>query len=152
MRVLLLTVLVALPACTESAKRAANEPDTILTRTDAETEKLEAAVAPFVAEARKTWPEAKKRYLVGLPKGEIFYVSMHIYADNTFEHGFLRVTSIKNGIINGTIANEMIELKTVKEGDAYSVKEADLYDWMIAKPDGSEEGNVVGKFIETYRP
>jgi hypothetical protein len=32
------------------------------------------------------------------------------------------------------------------------VSEAELLDWLITKPDGSEEGNVVGKFLDTYRP
>jgi hypothetical protein len=27
-----------------------------------------------------------------------------------------------------------------------------LLDWLITRPDGTEEGNVVGKFIDTYRP
>ena len=32
----------------------------------------------------------------------------------------------------------------------YSFPESELVDWLIAKPDGSEEGNVVGKFLDTY--
>ena len=30
--------------------------------------------------------------------------------------------------------------------------ESDLLDWVIRKPYGSEEGNVVGKFLDTYNP
>jgi hypothetical protein len=36
--------------------------------------------------------------------------------------------------------------------DQHAVAEAELLDWLITKPDGSEEGNVVGKFVDTYRP
>jgi hypothetical protein len=36
--------------------------------------------------------------------------------------------------------------------DPYPLPEADLLDWLITKPYGSEKGNVVGKFLETYRP
>ena len=27
--------------------------------------------------------------------------------------------------------------------------EKDILDWLIAKPDGSEEGNFIGKFLDT---
>ena len=37
-------------------------------------------------------------------------------------------------------------------GQFYSLPESQLIDWMIAKPDGTEEGNEVGKFLDTYHP
>jgi hypothetical protein len=30
----------------------------------------------------------------------------------------------------------------------YSFQESELVDWLISRPDGSEEGNVVGKFLD----
>ncbi len=39
-----------------------------------------------------------------------------------------------------------------KEGDEFRISKTELLDWTISKPDGSEEGNVVGKFLETYQP
>ena len=35
-----------------------------------------------------------------------------------------------------------------KAGDSYTLSERDIVDWVIVRPDGSEEGNVVGKFVE----
>jgi hypothetical protein len=35
-----------------------------------------------------------------------------------------------------------------KRGDAYQFPESALTNWAIRKPDGSEEGNVVGKFLD----
>ena len=32
------------------------------------------------------------------------------------------------------------------------MKESDVLDWTISKPDGTEEGNFVGKFLDTYKP
>ena len=49
-------------------------------------------------------------------------------------------------------ATELISLKKLHNGDPVTVKEAELVDWMIARPDGSEEGNVVGKFLDTWKP
>ena len=37
-------------------------------------------------------------------------------------------------------------------GQSYTFPEEDLIDWMVARPDGSEEGNVVGVFLDSYRP
>jgi hypothetical protein len=36
-------------------------------------------------------------------------------------------------------------------GDPYKLSERDLTDWLISKPDGSEEGNVVGKFLDEWK-
>jgi hypothetical protein len=33
-----------------------------------------------------------------------------------------------------------------------TVQEKDVYDWTISRPDGSEDGNYVGKFLDTYHP
>ena len=35
-------------------------------------------IAPFIAESRKTYPEAKQRYESGLPKNDIFFVSARL--------------------------------------------------------------------------
>ena len=35
-------------------------------------------------------------------------------------------------------------------GDSYQFSESDLLDWLITHPDGSEEGNFVGKFLDSY--
>ena len=34
----------------------------------------------------------------------------------------------------------------------YTLPDSEVVDWMFSKPDGSEEGNVVGKFLDTYKP
>lgn len=35
-------------------------------------------------------------------------------------------------------------------GQPYGCAERDLVDWMISHPDGTEEGNAVRKFLDTY--
>src|SRR5437763_13830640 len=39
-----------------------------------EVDEFRAAIAPYVEKGRKTYPEAKKRYLAGLPAGQHFFV------------------------------------------------------------------------------
>ena len=43
--------------------------------TEAQAAALERAIAPYVAKARETYPEAKKRYLAGLPPKHTFFVT-----------------------------------------------------------------------------
>ena len=32
------------------------------------------------------------------------------------------------------------------------VPELEVLDWTVSKPDGTEDGNFVGKFLDTYKP
>lgn len=115
--------------------------------------KYEAAIAPHVAQAKKSWPDAKRRYLAGLPAGHSFFVTTHLRdSQGHSETAFVRVESIRGGLISGRIATQLQLVETHRFGDAYSFREDSLIDWTISNPDGSEEGNVVGKFLETYRP
>lgn len=112
---------------------------------------LNAALAPYVAEARKTYPAAKARFLQGLPRGEHFFVTTRLY-DNAgnFEQVFIAVHAIKNGTVYGVIASDIMAVSGYKLGDYYSFPESRILDWLITHPDGTEEGNVVGKFLDTY--
>jgi len=136
------------------APLAANAPaDQPLSITADQLRAYDRAIEPYVAQARQTWPEAKRRFLAGLPRGHIFFVTIHLTdASNRRETVFIRVQSIAEGVISGLIATDLQFIQGHKLGDAYSFLEDDLIDWTIAKPDGSEEGNVVGKFLDTYRP
>ena len=112
----------------------------------------EQAIAPYVEKAKQTWPDAKRRYLAGLPPGHVFFVTARLLgAEGRSETAFIRVQSIKEGVISGVISTELQLIPTHKTGDSYSFREDDLVDWMVARPDGSEEGNVVGKFLDTYQ-
>src|ERR1051325_5410845 len=49
-------------------------------------------IEPYVKQARKTFAKAKKRFRKGLPKGEIFFVTVRIFDnDGKFEQVFIRV-------------------------------------------------------------
>lgn len=115
------------------------------------TDKMNRAIAPYVEQARKSWPGAKKRYLAGLPKGQIFFVTVQLVEGSEIEQCFVQVTKVAGGKIQGTLATDPIGIKKLRRGDPLTVKESEIVDWMIAMPDGSEEGNVVGKFLDTWQ-
>jgi uncharacterized protein YegJ (DUF2314 family) len=111
------------------------------------------AIAPYVEQAKKSWPQAKENYLKGLPPRHVFFVTTELVdVRGKRESVFVEVQKIEKGIITGLIANEISTVSGFKQGQAHSVPEGEIWDWTISKPDGSEEGNVVGKFLETYKP
>jgi len=119
---------------------------------ESQLEAIEAAVAPYIAQAKKTYPDAKKRYLTGLPEGHGFYAVTKLRDDRgTEEQVFIAVTKISDGKISGRVASAIRAVKGYKQGDAYEFPESDLIDWLITRPDGTEEGNVVGKFLDEWQ-
>jgi uncharacterized protein YegJ (DUF2314 family) len=114
---------------------------------------MEAAMQPYIAQARATWPQAKQRYLAGLPARSTFFVTALIVDDSDRrEQVFIAVDSIQAGKISGKIWNRVDIVHGYRLGDRYTFPESDLRDWLITKPDGSEEGNYVGKFLDGYEP
>lgn len=118
-----------------------------------QTRKFQDAIRPYVQKARETYPEAKKKYLEGLPPNNVFFATARLRdSAGRWEQVFIEVKEIKNGIIRGIIASEIRLVSGFKYGDQFSLAESDLIDWTISKPDGTEEGNFVGKFLDTYKP
>lgn len=112
----------------------------------------EALVAPYVKKAQKTLPKAKRKYLKGLKDGEGFFLTVRIYDDaGRFEQIFVKVKGWQNKSIHGTIANNLNVVKGFSFGQLIEFPESVILDWLITKSDGSEEGNYVGKYLDTLR-
>jgi hypothetical protein len=113
----------------------------------------ERALAPYIKTARETYPAARARFLDGLPPGQYFFVVTRLVdSKGHWEQVFIRVATIAGESITGTIASEITLVAGFTEGQPYAFTDSELIDWLITKPDGSEEGNVVGKFLDTYKP
>jgi uncharacterized protein YegJ (DUF2314 family) len=105
-----------------------------------------------VERAKETYPQAKKQFLAGLPPKHTFYITTRVHdKQGRFEQVFVAVKEIKEGTIKGVISSDTVLVTKYKAGDAYSFSESELIDWTITRPDGSEEGNFVGKFLDTYK-
>lgn len=110
------------------------------------------AIAPYIAKARASYPVAKKRFLAGLPVGYHFSVRVPLHDGNKREDSFVAVEKISDGKITGQIQSTLDVVENYKTGQRITFPEADIDNWVIVRPDGSEEGNVVGKFLDTYHP
>ena len=85
------------------------------------------------------------------PAGHAFFVVTQLHdGSGVTEQVFVAVSGIRDGRISGRIASEIMAVKGFKNTDPYSFAESDLVDWSISRPDGTEEGNVVGKFVDEW--
>src|SRR6266446_4063136 len=110
------------------------------------------AIAPYVAKARATYPAAKARFLAGLPPGYSFSVRVRLFDPNgQREDSFMTVKKISGDKLTGVLGSVDI-LHSFKTGQTITVKQSDIDNWVIQRPDGSEEGNYVGKFLDHYKP
>jgi uncharacterized protein YegJ (DUF2314 family) len=114
---------------------------------------MDRAMQPYIAQARASWPRVRQRFLGGLPPRQSFFVTALLVDDaDRREQVFIAVDTIRDGRISGKIWNRVDVVHGFHLGDRYSLPESDLRDWLITKPDGSEEGNFVGKFLDKYEP
>ncbi len=116
-------------------------------------------IAPSVAKARATYPAARKRFIAGLPPGYKFAVWVRLYDKNyqgrkiaAAEDIFLDVERIAEGRVYGRIHNQPLVVTKYRVGERASAPEVEIRNWVIVRPDHSEEGNFVGKFLDHYKP
>ena len=138
------------PNSTHSPNAPQDQP--VYAKGKAQAEESRAAVATYVEKARRMYPEAKKRYLAGLPAGHHFFAITNLRdGSGASEQVFVAVAAIKGDRITGRIASDIIGVNGFKNGDTHTFLESELVDWLITRPDGSEEGNVVGKFLDEWQ-
>jgi uncharacterized protein YegJ (DUF2314 family) len=150
---LLIGLLLLISAAAQAQLSPNAPPDKPIQTNEQQTQELLKKLEPLIAEARRTYPQARDRFLRGLPDHEMFFVTTHLKdAQGHTEQVFIQVASIKGAKIDGIIASAVQLVSGYNHGDRYTLNDSDIVDWLISKPDGSEEGNLVGKFLDTYQP
>ena len=110
---------------------------------------MDSLLAPCRAKALAEWPQARQRLLAGLPDRQRMFVVTRLYdSNNAMEQVFVLVERIEGDHVIGRLYSRMGTVAGYQWGQALEVKENEIYDWMIARPDGTEEGNWTGKFID----
>jgi hypothetical protein len=112
------------------------------------------AEKPYIEKGRATYPAAKRRFLAGLPRGYAFQIRKRLtdVGSVDFEEVFVHVDTIRDGVVHGRILNKPEVVRSFHQNQQVSFPESEVLDWTIVHPDGQEEGNYVGKFIDTYKP
>jgi uncharacterized protein YegJ (DUF2314 family) len=148
-----LFLLTSVTSLTPTAAQNKSPQDKPVAASAEQVKKFEEAIAPYVKKARESLPEAKKKYRAGLPKDYVFYVTIKLYdSSKKYEQVFVRVTSWKGETVQGILASALSIIHNHSKGEKLICAESEILDWTISKPDGSEEGNFVGKFLDTYQP
>lgn len=118
-----------------------------------QVKEFEDAIKPYIEKAKASLADAKKRYLQGLPNGEMFFVTTRLKdPSGRLEQVFVHVNNWTDDTAYGTIASELMTVTSYSKNQQIKVPEKEIIDWTIAKNDGSEEGNFVGKFLDNYTP
>lgn len=115
------------------------------------TPEQEAKIKELQAQDMKQWPDVKARYAKGLPADEHLFVTTELTSPGKSESVFVAVKSINGNTITGVIASEIMNVEGYKANDPYTLQESAVTDWLISKPDGSEEGNLVGNYLDTLQ-
>jgi len=107
-------------------------------------------VAPYVSEARKTFPEARRQFVAARSPGATFLVIVLLRdGDGHFQMSFMSVEGVDAGTITGRISSEPSIVHGFHLNDGYRVAQTEILDWLVTMADGSEKGNFVGRFEST---
>ena len=110
------------------------------------------ALADPVREALRTLPQAKKKFLAGLPDGDQFLLSVRVVAsDTSFRQASARVLGWRGTTVQALLLPAAADSATPAEPTPVSFSETAVVDWTLLRASGREEGNYVGRYTDTAR-
>ena len=110
----------------------------------------EIALADPVREALRTLPQAKKKFLAGLPDGDQFLLSVRVAdTDTSFRQVTARVLGWNGKTVQALLLPPATDSATPAEPMPVSFPETAVVDWTLLRASGREEGNYVGRYNET---
>ena len=119
--------------------------------TAADDAALQNALRACTVKARASYPDVKRRFIAGLPAGQTLAITVELVEGSAKEQLFVTVERISGEEITGRISNTPVALRSHKYGDVVVLREAELLDWTVVRRDGSEEGNLRGKFVDAIQ-
>lgn len=100
------------------------------------------------AAARKKLPALKRRFQKGLRPGEILQVKAPFEtAEGGNEWMWVEVVAWEGKSIQGILRNDPESVPGLKSGARVEVSSEDLFDYILTRADGTEEGNQTGRLM-----
>jgi hypothetical protein len=65
------------------------------------------------------------------------------------EIAFILVRRISADTIFGELASTLLSVQGVPPNATFRLLDASVLDWLVSRPDGTEEGNVLGLFMDS---
>ncbi|SFQ75779.1 hypothetical protein [Hymenobacter arizonensis] len=110
----------------------------------------EVAFADPIREAQRTLPQAKKRFLAGLAHGDQFLLVVRVMAtDTSFRQASARVLGWHGNRVQALLLPEAAGSASSAEPVPVSFPETAVVDWTLRRASGREEGNYVGRYLDT---
>jgi uncharacterized protein YegJ (DUF2314 family) len=102
------------------------------------------------ARAKAKLPNLQRTFADGLPPGSNLMLKAPFMTDSGgSEWMWVEVLRWpKGGPIDGILQNDPFEIKALKAGARVRVKQAEVFDYMLHRKDGTTEGNETGGLIE----
>ncbi|TGD81768.1 hypothetical protein [Hymenobacter wooponensis] len=99
-------------------------------------------------EAKRTLPQLRQRYQRGLQAGTTCYLTANVLNESaTPEPLVVEVAAWQAGQVTGRIVRLSPEGRTIA-GALVTFEETVILDWLLLRPNGTEEGNYVGKYLD----
>ena len=91
----------------------------------------------------------KPRFVRGLPAGETLLVKAGFTRPGTSRHEYmwLEVLRWEGQTLKGVLQNDPQDVPGLKRGAAVELDESAVLDYLVRRPDGSEEGNETGRAL-----
>lgn len=106
-----------------------------------------ASLEEATARVRKDLVDLEAAWDAGLPAGDVIAVNVPFrtrYGGE--EYLWLEVTRWQDGGISGTLVSEPYEVPGIRKGDVLNVRQADVYDYVYRKADGTRTGALTRAF------
>jgi len=94
------------------------------------------------AQALETLPDFKRRFQEGPELGQQYFVKHGFSRDDSEYHEFMWVVvkTWTGNRIQGILANDPRHRIDLRSGQAVTLTDADVFDWLLTLPDGTHEG------------
>lgn len=100
--------------------------------------------------AKAKLPELKILFNDGLDQATLLLKAPFTTDDGGNEWMWIEVTRWVSLEIVGILQNDPYHIKGLKSGAKVTVQQEDIFDYILYKADGTQEGNETGKLIEKY--
>ena len=96
-------------------------------------------------------PGVRSRFQVGFRSGEVLHIKHGFEtADKGHEFMWVAVTHWDGDMLRGNIANDPQYRRDLQAGQTVTIREGDVFDWMIAHTDGRVEGAFTNDALQDY--
>src|SRR5512143_2709180 len=110
---------------------------------------LDSAIGPLIAKAHASFPDFVGKLQAGLPPGHRPAVTVRLQDTlGHYEQIFVAVDSVQRDSVYGRINSDISFVQGYRYGQPFEIPVSQILDWTISHPDGSEEGNLIGKFMD----